>query len=109
MRPLVHEPTKTVSTAIVAQRGAGGQAHVLQRALGGGARVRVGEAAGSGTVAPSGSALAGLVPQVTNGVSVGGVDRRPRVEDGVVVGAQRPPVLDGGVPVRALRARAGGP
>jgi hypothetical protein len=46
-----------------------------------------------------------LVPQVTNG-RCGGVEH-DLASNGVVVGAQRAPVLDGGVPVGALRGRAG--
>ena len=60
--------------------------------------LRVGHAA-----PPSGTPWPGLVPQVTNGVSCVGIKIDLGVEDGVGVGPQRPPVLDGGVPVRALR------
>ena len=54
--------------------------------------------------APSiGATCAGLVPHVTCGRDGGGVEDDLLVEGGALVGGQRPPVGDGGVPVRTLR------
>ena len=108
MRLLVHEPMKTVSTRMsfigvpacrpMYSRARSAAARSFSSAKSSGRRARPPD---SDTPWP------GLVPQVTNGSSVVGVEDDLGVERGVVVGAQRAPVLDGGVPVRALgRVRA---
>ena len=88
----------------LAHRGAGLEAHVLQRLLGGDPVARRPRSRrGPGPLAPSGTPWPGLVPQVTNGVIVAASSTISSSNVGVVVGDQRLPVLDGGVPVGALR------
>ena len=91
IRPLVHEPTKTVSTAMSRSGVPGGQPHVLQAPLGGDrARRLVGEVLRvRARTAESGTPWPGLVPQVTNGVSVGASRTTSSSKLGVVVGDQR--------------------
>ncbi|MEJ7756887.1 MAG: hypothetical protein WKF83_11730 [Nocardioidaceae bacterium] len=73
------------------------------------ARPRRRTSSGSGTRPDSGTPCAGLVPQVTNGVSAARVEVRPRVSKVASSSvAQRPPVLDRGVPV-APRGACGRP
>lgn len=87
----------------LAQRGAGLQSHVGEGVLGGDPLLRVGE---GGRVRHRGAergALAGVGAPGDEGGQLGGVDEDLVVEDRVLVGAQGPPVLDGGVPVLALR------
>ena len=62
-----------------------------------------------GTARRQRRALAGVGAPGDERRRAAGVDDDLVVEDGVVVGAQRPPVGDGRVPVRARSARAGGP
>ena len=70
MRPLVHEPTKTVSTA-TSRSGVPAVRPMYSSALAALARsFSSGIASGSGTASPSGEPCAGLVPHVTKGVSV---------------------------------------
>ena len=69
MRPLVHDPTKTVSTA-TSRIGVPGVSAMYSRAL----RAATWsdssvKSAGSGTAPPSGTPWPGLVPHVTKGVT----------------------------------------
>ena len=91
------------------QRGAGGQAHVGQRLLRGLAVALVGERRRVRHRGTDRQTLARVGAPGDVGRQRGGVEVYLAVEDGAVVGAQRRPVLDGGVPVGALRVRAGGP
>ena len=87
----------------LAHRRAGLEPHVPQCLLGGDPVLGVLEVLGARDVAPSGTPWPGLVPQVTNGVIVAGVEDDLLVELRVGVGAQGPPVLHRRVPLRALR------
>ena len=105
MRPLVQEPMKTRSMRDVGDLRAGLEAHIGERALdrargwSGSAIVgRVGHRAGRSVTTSS-----GLVPQVTIGGSVGGVEPDLAVEMRALVGVERLPVAQRHVPGRALR------
>jgi hypothetical protein len=87
----------------LAQRRTGRQAHVGQRLLDVAPLVLVGEFGRVGHDAGDRQALAGVGAPGDVGGQRRGVDVHLAVEDGVLVGAQRRPVLDGGVPVRTLR------
>ena len=66
MRPLVHDPMKTVSTGMSRTAVPALQAHVGQRPRGGlPGRTRLANWSGAGTAPPIGTTWAGLVPQVT--------------------------------------------
>ena len=68
MRPLVHEPTNTVST-LMSRMGVPASRPMYSRAFSV-ATLSLGssKSSGPGTVAPSGTPWPGLVPHVTNGV-----------------------------------------
>ena len=111
IRPLVHEPRKTVSTVIVAQRGARrsgpcrpGRARRPRRSAASANVARVGH--------PLGRAAApwpGLVPQVTKGVSAAASMSTSRSKAASVVGAQRAASTRRRRPSRRPSGRAGGP
>ncbi len=104
MRPLVQEPRKTVSTA-TSRIGVPAVRPMYSRALAAAAWSEgSAKSAGSGTVAEQGNALAGVGPPGDERAELAGVDDDLGVERRVVVGDQRAPVGDGGVPV--LRPRA---
>ena len=68
MRPLVHEPTKTVST-FTSRIGVPASRAMYSSAFSAATwSSRSSNWAGSGTAPPSGTPWPGLVPQVTNGV-----------------------------------------
>ena len=102
MRPLVQEPTKTVSTLMSRSGCPARQPHVLQGLFGGVALRSVLVRSRVGDVRRQRRALAGVGAPGDERRQRGGVDDDLGVEDGVVVGAQRLPVRDRGVPVLAL-------
>ena len=109
MRPLVHEPRKTVSTW-TSRSGVPGCRPMYSRARRALAlSFSSGISSGSGTAEPSGAPWPGLVPHVTNGVRVVGVEHDLLVEHGVVVAAQVAPRLERGVPVGAGRGVVAAP
>ena len=70
IRPLVHEPTKTVST-LMSRIGVPASSAMYCSAFSAATRSwRSSKSSGLGTLAPSGTPCPGLVPQVTNGVIV---------------------------------------
>ena len=70
MRPLVHDPTKTVST-LISRIGVPAWSPMYSRAFSAAIlSVASSRSSGDGTLAPSGTPWPGLVPHVTNGVMV---------------------------------------
>ena len=86
----------------VAQLCAGLQSHVIQRALGGHALGRVTESPRIGDFPRQRCALTGVGPPRHPGRKLRRIDGDDLVECGVVVGYERAPVRDRGVPVAAL-------
>ena len=69
IRPLVHDPTKTVST-LMSRIGVPASRPMYSSAFSAATRSPSSAiSAGTGTLPPSGTPWPGLVPQVTNGVS----------------------------------------
>ena len=92
MRPLVHEPMKTRSTAHVGQRRAGRRGPCRRaRAASPRAARRPAAAAGSGTRPVIGSASSGLLPQVTIGAIASASSATSRSNAASGVGWQRAP------------------
>ena len=92
MRELVHEPMNTVSTA-TSRTGVPAVRPMYSRARAALSRsLASAKSSGDGMRPASGTTWAGLVPQETCGVMVGGVEVHLLVEGGVVVGGQRAPV-----------------
>ena len=109
MRPLVHEPTKTVST-LMSRSGCPAVSPMYSRAFSAARRSEASSyEAGSGTWRRQRRALAGVGAPGDERRQRGGVDDDLGVEDRVVVGAQRLPVRDRRVPVRALGGVRRGP
>ena len=86
----------------VADGGAGLEAHVLQGPGGGVAGVRLGEGVGVGDRLVDADDLAGVGAPGDVGAQLGGVDHDLLVEGGAVVGGQRAPGVEGGLPGLAL-------
>src|SRR5690606_13033385 len=84
-------------------RRAGLEVHVLQGAFGGEALVLVGDELRVRHGLAQGDALAGVGAPGDERGQGGAVDVDDGVELGVGVGDQRVPILDGGVPLLALR------
>ena len=109
IRELVQEPRNTVSTRMSFIGRAGLEPHVLQGAFGGGLGVLIAEVIGRGHLCGQRHALAGVGSPRHERFQRVGVEVHLDVERCVVVGVQRVPVFDGGIPVGALSGACGRP
>ena len=105
IRPLVQEPTKTVSIRDLPDRRAGCQVHVAQRALGGGPGGRVGELRRCRHAGADRHALARVGAPGDERGERADVDVHLAVEHRVRVGEQLLPVRQRGLPVGTLGRR----
>ena len=109
IRPLVQEPTKTVSTLDVAHRGPGLETHVGQRLLGGDGVAGLLEVRRRRDGAAERDALAGVGAPGDERRHLGGVEHDLLVERRVVVGAQAASSARPRRPSRRPSAPRGGP